>query len=427
MITMPYLLAHRTALGVLCLAVVAAGAEIERAPANAWPLHRGTLTQTGVSAADLPSNLTLLWKQELVGGPGLAPAVADGVVYVGTDDGKLFALQLSDGQRKWEFRQEDAILAPPTVMGDYVFVGDEGGNLWAVRTRDGRDDWSFKSDGAIYSGAVPLPVRAALAPQVLVGSYDGGLYCIRTTDGELLWTYKTADKLHGTPAVAGEFAFVAGCDGFLHCVRHRDGALLAKFNFKAPSASAAAFANDRFFLGTYGNQVVAIEFDAARAATAPAILPAASQPGTSPTASGPAVAEGWSAAGLMKTAWTFEDADRQFPFMSSAATNGESVVIGGRDKRVWCLNAADGRPRWSYAARKRFETSAIISGDRAFIGGDDGVVYALSLSDGSVVWQYESGSPIVCGPIAADGRLIFANADGTIFCFGAPAPAEPRP
>lgn len=430
---------------------IAALPEFQRAPKESWPVHRGTAAQTGLSATTLPKSPALLWKYELGSGAGLAAAIADGTVYVGSEDGKLVALDLATGQQQWEFKREDAIAAPPTVFGDHIYVGDESGMLWCVRRRDGRDDWSFQTQGAIYSGVVPLPGLPPLPPRLLVGSYDGGLYCINGQDGDLLWKYGAGDKLHGTPAIIGKFAFVAGCDGYLHCVRHRDGALAAKFGFGAPSASSAAAAGGRLFMGTYGNQVFAIDFDvdlATRVQALPASQPATGTgepelssgrppgaaegngppPGAAvvdagpPPEASPAASSAPASApvgrGVLKLAWMFENPERQQPFMTSVATNGEVVVIGGRDKRVWCLNAGDGKVRWSFPTRKRVETSGLIVDGRVYFGSDDGTIYALGLSDGAAAWQYESGAPITCGPVAAHGRMIVGTADGSVFCFG---------
>ena len=78
-----------------------AGAGTLRAGEN-WPLFRGDTQCTGVTVAKLPDRLDLMWTFRVDGGAFEGtPAIADGVVYLGDLDGKLFALNLADGTQRW--------------------------------------------------------------------------------------------------------------------------------------------------------------------------------------------------------------------------------------------------------------------------------------------------------------------------------------
>src|SRR5262245_32954876 len=72
------------------------------APADAWPHFRGTPALTGLSGSTVPNELKRLWVWE--SGPDVAvessPAIAGGVVYVGTAAGELVALELATGALK---------------------------------------------------------------------------------------------------------------------------------------------------------------------------------------------------------------------------------------------------------------------------------------------------------------------------------------
>jgi outer membrane protein assembly factor BamB len=122
-----------------------------------------------------------------------------------------------------------------------------------------------------------------------------------------------------------------------------------------------------------------------------------------------------------KVAWTFRDPDRQFPYMSCAAVRDGLVVVGGRDKRVHCLSAADGAQRWEFAAKGRVDSSPVLVGPRVFVGASDGVLYEFDLEDGKERWRFETGSEIVASPAVAGGRLVISTLDGAVCCFGAPS------
>ena len=83
------------AAALLVLAVAAPAAGQGRVAAEAdWPQFRGNAQLTGVTQATPPAELKVLWTQELGDTVDSSPAVADGVVYVGTTAGLLVAVDL---------------------------------------------------------------------------------------------------------------------------------------------------------------------------------------------------------------------------------------------------------------------------------------------------------------------------------------------
>src|SRR4051812_37132311 len=89
-----------------------------------WPLFRNTPTGTGVAASAIPDKIDLLWQFSTKDSIESAPAVADRVVYVGSMDEHLYALDLATGKEKWKYKATDAIKAPPSVHAGAVYVGD---------------------------------------------------------------------------------------------------------------------------------------------------------------------------------------------------------------------------------------------------------------------------------------------------------------
>src|SRR5260370_34133935 len=69
-----------------------------------WTLFRGNALQTGVSAEQLPDKLAELWKFGTKDSIEGAPAIKDGVVYVGSLDQNLYALALAKGTPMWKYK-----------------------------------------------------------------------------------------------------------------------------------------------------------------------------------------------------------------------------------------------------------------------------------------------------------------------------------
>ncbi len=60
-----------------------------------------------------------------------SPAVANGVVYVGSSDYNLYALDASTGAFLWKYAAENVIRSSPAVANGMVYVASDDGNVYA--------------------------------------------------------------------------------------------------------------------------------------------------------------------------------------------------------------------------------------------------------------------------------------------------------
>ena len=81
------------------------------------------------------------------------------------------------------------------------------------------------------------------------------------------------------------------------------------------------------------------------------------------------------------------------------------VSLGGKayfgspvDHRVFCVDAATGKPHWSFFTEGPIRLAPTLDGDRVYFGSDDGNVYCLSTGDGKLLWKYR--------PAPQDERLL---------------------
>ena len=345
--------------------------------ADQWPQFRGNSRNTGVSPASLTEPLKLLWSYDAGDVIESSAAIVDGTVYVGAGVGDLLALDLATGKLKWKYRIGEPIgESSPAVGGGLVFIGDLAGVFHAVQARDGRGVWTYKTGGEIKSSPVLVGDR------VLIGSYDGDLYCFQARDGKTLWRFRTENYVHGTPAIVDGVAYFAGCDEIFHGVRVTDGREAFKLPAGGNTASSVAFEGETAFFGNFNNEVVSLNLRTRR------------------------------------QGWAYSHPTRQFPFYSSPAVVEGSVVIGGRDKMVHCLDAKTGKARWTLATRARVESSPLIAGGRVYVGSNDGRLYVLDLATGAKRWEFNAGGAISASPALAGGRLVVGDHQGRIYCFG---------
>ncbi len=141
--------------------------------------------------------------------PLTTPAWYSGRLLVGAVDGKLHALA-DNGRPLWSFRTEGRVYASPTPDGDEVYVGSDDGRLYRVDLDSGVLLWEFATGGPVRSAP------AVAGGHVFAVSGDGRLHAVETESGRSRWTAPLAPHSRAAPAVAGGRVFVADEAGGAH-------------------------------------------------------------------------------------------------------------------------------------------------------------------------------------------------------------------
>ena len=353
---------------------------LEVDPKASWPIFRGSGDLRGVADTSLADSLKEVWKFK-TGGPIRSSAVIDdGLVFVGSDDGWVYAIELRTGKQLWRFQTGAEVEAPPCVVDGLVFAGSVDGWLYALEAKSGLLKWKYKTEGKIHSSANWFYAKDGLSLRVLVGSYDGKLHGIDGNSGEFLWSYQTDNYINGAAAISDDGAVFGGCDGLIHVIKVTDGSQRATINSDSYIAGSAAIRGGRAYVGNYDGAFVCADIRRAE------IL------------------------------WRYKDAD--VPIFSSPAVGKDVVVFGSRDKRIHCLRSNDGKEVWSFETLGQVDSSPVICSDKVVVGSNDGRLYLLRLTDGKQLWSYQIGEPIVSSPAVASGIVVVGSDDGYVYAFG---------
>jgi outer membrane protein assembly factor BamB len=75
-----------------------------------------------------------LWAFEAGGPIRSSPAVSakDGMLYFGCNDGRLYALDANTGQEKWTLKTGGKVTSSPCAASGVVYVGSDDGCLYAL-------------------------------------------------------------------------------------------------------------------------------------------------------------------------------------------------------------------------------------------------------------------------------------------------------
>jgi outer membrane protein assembly factor BamB len=172
-------------------------------PSENWSMWRGDAAHSSTSASG-PSTLKVAWNYTTAGSVISSPSVVDGVVYVGSQDTYIYALNADSGSLVWKFKTKDYIVSSPAVVGGKVYTGGDDGYVYCLDAKTGDLEWKTFVNGDLeYTyGSLVLKSSPAVANGTLyVGSLDGYLYALDTDSGDVLWTYNTDGYILSSPAV----------------------------------------------------------------------------------------------------------------------------------------------------------------------------------------------------------------------------------
>ena len=346
---------------------------------NNWNIYRGNQQLTGYTQMTIPSELSVLWsfktEDEIKG----SPVVYDDKIVFGSTDGSVYCLE-SDGEFCWKFETGNSIESSALVLDDKVFIGNLEGILYALRLDDGQKIWEYKTENQIM--ASPNWWRSGENTFILVGSYDYYLHCVNASSGQAIWQYELNNYLNSAVAIDGNKAVFGGCDGFLHVIDLAKGSAIDQFDLASYIAGSPVLIEDMALTGDYDGQVSCVSLSDKK------IM--------------------WS--------WTNEDSD--LPIFASPAVYGEKVVIGSRDKNVYCFDIKSGDLIWKTPSGSRIDASPVISGEEVLVANMRGDLILINLLDGNVRWTYETGNAVFSNPVIFNNKILVGSSDGSLYCLG---------
>ncbi|MGB9213416.1 MAG: PQQ-binding-like beta-propeller repeat protein, partial [Halobacteriota archaeon] len=89
------------------------------------------------------SNGPLTWSVATGGYVGSSPAVVNGVVYVGSNDHNIYAINATSAAKLWNYTTGDAVLSSPAVVNGVVYVGSNDHNIYALNSTTGAKLWNY--------------------------------------------------------------------------------------------------------------------------------------------------------------------------------------------------------------------------------------------------------------------------------------------
>ena len=331
-------------------------------------MFRADAVHSGVYASAAPSLKSVRWRFHTGGAIVSSPVVSNGVVYVGSNDGNVYAVRQSSGTGLWHYATRGTVTSSPAVFAGAVYFASGDGYVYAVDATAGTLRWRFKTNGErrfeapgihgiqpanqMMSDPFDLFVSSPVIAEgtVYVGSGDRNVYALDARTGAQRWRFATGDVVHATPAVANGLVYVGSWDRNFYALDAATGKLRWKF----------LTGDDRKIHNQVGIQ-------------------------------------------------------------SSASVANGIVYFGCRDSHLYALDARDGSLRWKHDEKGSWVigTPAVYDGAVYFTTSDERVFFAVDAMTGRTLFHDAYASFSFSSPSLAGGAAYYGTFDGTLYAVDA--------
>lgn len=186
-----------------------------------------------LSKSPTPKENTLqaLWKFKTEGRIYSSACSYNGLVYFGSEDKHIYALDSKTGKQQWTYATAGAVNSSPVIAGNKIYVLSMDGFLYSLDATTGKLIWRFQTEGERREDMWDYYLSDPIVSNntVYFGSSDNHIYAVDATVGTLIWKYKTQGKVHAKPVINNDTLFVGAFDGRFYSLDAKRGNLLWEF------------------------------------------------------------------------------------------------------------------------------------------------------------------------------------------------------
>jgi outer membrane protein assembly factor BamB len=359
-------------------------------------MYRGDITHNGNYLKEelASSKLSLAWSHPSLN-KGIhtasksSPVIDDKAVYVGSDDGYLYAFNKDTGHILWKFKVgkcKYGIHSSPAVDKRNVYVGAYDSYLYALYKDNGKVKW--KTSLGDFIGASPTLFENKIYIAAETRKPGGFLATVNRYTGKLIFRSKElGGHSHSTPTISSELriAYLGANSDYVFAFDADTGKTIWEYKTKNNVKSTPALTKELVLFTSWDRHMYAFT----------------------------------NKKGKLK--WIFKSKNKM---MSSPSVDEETnmVYVGSHDKHCYAVDLNTGKEIWAFKTRGAIISSPIIvklkePGIKAVIIGSYGNrVYILNAKTGKMLNCLSLNDRVTSVPVVKDGVLyVSSNKDFYVF------------
>lgn len=143
----------------------------------------------------------------------IQPIISSGLMFIGTMQGNLYALDAATCAKQWSYKAGGPILHAVAVDNGKIFFGSLDGSVYAVDF-SGNEVWKKKIINRVGFSVAPIVADN----KILIGGQDGYFYALDPLTGNIVWKYNTGSPILMTAAFNNGKVFFGTMDSFVYAL-----------------------------------------------------------------------------------------------------------------------------------------------------------------------------------------------------------------
>jgi|GEM_PF-1387293 len=322
-----------------------------------------------------------------------SPTIVDDTVYVGSNDGNLYAFDQRTGDDVWRHAVgitggvgTPPVASSPQVVDDTAYLlvrhsyttyltaldWDTGETLWKEDVGSTSGLWD--SSPTVDNGTVYVGSRA-----------ENSLFAFDAETGEEEWVFETGGNVESSPTVVDDTVFVGSNDYNVYAVHANNGSQKWSVSTGERVFSSPTYHDGMVYVGSFDNDLYAIDAEGGTVAWSE---PVGAQVRASPTV------------------------------YNDTVYIGSYDWVGGPGSQTnVSAFTTTGDLKWSVEVAGSVTSSPTVANEMVFlgIGDNDGNVTALDAETGETQAKFQSGESVLSSPTMVDGILYIKSSDDFVY------------